>query len=707
MHNTKYFESKRHATWLELFFDLILVVTIGDVTHILSHTHEGHLDPLQFWKFVLIFIPLWWVWASHTMYANRFDADDRKHRLATLFIMFLLIIISGLIGQRFLASFEAIVVCYVSSKYIIAMMYFVSKHRHQESVGLTTVVGRVILAGATISLASLLFPAPQQYVVFYLGILFDLLAFIFFLPQRLQLIPVHTEHLIVRVGLLTIIMLGESVISLSTGLADISWTVERLLTAATGFVMISSIWWVYFDSFHLLSEQKLTTGHSILYSHLFVFIGLSILANLIRHAILDDMVVSDFRVLSVIGAVCFFIGKQYGYFMERPELRSQLVVNTLVVFVLTGFALLLPRTGYILLGLTAAVICYAFLSLRYLNVPPRASRPSAQQRYHRRPAMSDTASSPDTMRGWVIRAYGEKMVLMDDLPVPTPGPHDILMQMRSAEVGDWDDLVRTGAWDMERPFPLILGLAGAGRIAAVGTAVTGFSENQQVYAYNYPLHDNGAWAEFMLVPETYVTPIPASLTPIEAGGVPIIGLTAHEALIDVLHVTGDDVMLINAAAGGVGHIAVQLASHLGAQVVATASRRNHDFVAGLGAASVIDYDATGDVAKAIRDQYPGGVDKALNCVSGKVANDYVAAVKDGGKIVDLPGAVSVHRPGVKIISDYVVRGNRARLADVTRLFDTGALRLVIHEIVPFDEAQHALDLVLSRHVRGKVVLRIT
>jgi low temperature requirement protein LtrA len=370
MHNTKYFEPNRRATWLELFFDLIFVVTISDVTHILSHTREGHLDPLQFWKFVLIFIPLWWIWASHTMYANRFDADDRKHRLATLFIMFLLIIISGLIDQRFPASFEAIIVCYVGSKYIIAMMYFVSKYRHKESVELTTAVGWVIVTGATISLASILFPAPQRYVVFYLGIPFDLVAFIFFLPRRLQVIPVHTEHLIERVGLLTIIILGESVSSLSAGLANISWTVERLLTAATGFMMISGIWWVYFNSFHLLTKQKLTTGHSVLYSHFFVFIGLSILASLIRHAILGDMVVSDFRVLSVIGAVCFFIGKQYGYFMERPELRPQLVVNTLAVFVLTGFALLLPRTGYILLGLTATVICYAFLSLRYLNVPP-------------------------------------------------------------------------------------------------------------------------------------------------------------------------------------------------------------------------------------------------------------------------------------------------------------------------------------------------
>jgi low temperature requirement protein LtrA len=328
---------------------------------------------------VLVFTPLWWIWASHTIYANRFDADDRKHRLATLLLMFLLTIISGLIGPRFLASFDAIVICYAGSKYIIATMYFVSQRRHREGEELTRAVGWVIVAGATVSLASVLFPAPQRYVVFYLGILFDLLAFVFFLRRRLEVIPVHTEHLIERVGLLTIIILGESVSSLSIGLANISWTAEKLLSAVTGFVMISSIWWVYFDSFHLLTRQKLTTGHSVLYSHFFVFIGLSILASLIRHAILDDMALSDFRVLSIIGAVCFFIGKQYAYFMECPELRSQLVINTLVVFVLGGLSLLLPDTGYILLGLTCAVICYAFLSLTYLNIS-RAPHAHARDR---------------------------------------------------------------------------------------------------------------------------------------------------------------------------------------------------------------------------------------------------------------------------------------------------------------------------------------
>jgi NADPH:quinone reductase-like Zn-dependent oxidoreductase len=320
--------------------------------------------------------------------------------------------------------------------------------------------------------------------------------------------------------------------------------------------------------------------------------------------------------------------------------------------------------------------------------------------------MTDTGPSTDTMRGWAINGYGDPMVLMD-LPIPKPGPRDILIRMRGAEVGDWDELVRTGEWDMERPFPLVLGLGGSGDVASVGSAVSEFAEGQLVYAYSYPLYHNGAWAEYMLVPEHYLARAPAQLDPVEAGGVPIVGLTAHETLTDVLGVTNGDVVLINAAAGGVGHLAVQLASFLGARVVATAGPRNHDFLTGLGAETVIDYTEADDVAKAIRARYPDGVDKALNCVSGEAANDYVWALKDGGKMVDLPGAISVQRPMVQIISDYVVRGDGARLAKLTRLFDDGALKLTVHAVVPFAEAQDALDMVLAKHVRGKVVLQIS
>jgi NADPH:quinone reductase-like Zn-dependent oxidoreductase len=241
----------------------------------------------------------------------------------------------------------------------------------------------------------------------------------------------------------------------------------------------------------------------------------------------------------------------------------------------------------------------------------------------------------------------------------------------------------------------------------VGGQVKDFAEGQYVYAYSYPLADNGSWAQYMLVPDNYVARVPTSIAPLEAGGLPIAGLSAHESVIDLLGVKEDEIVLVSAGAGGVGHIAVQIASLFGARVGATASRRNHDFLADLGAEAVIDYTEEDDLTRAILAVFPGGVDKVLNCVRGEDANDYVWALKDGGKMVDLPGSVSVDRPAVKIISNHVVRGDGARLAELARLFDDGALQVAIHDIVPFADARDALDEVLTGHVRGKVVLRIT
>ena len=218
--------------------------------------------------------------------------------------------------------------------------------------------------------------------------------------------------------------------------------------------------------------------------------------------------------------------------------------------------------------------------------------------------MSKRGTRKATMRAWAINAYGgpERMQIME-LPVPEPGPDDVLIRMAGAEVGDWDILVRDGSWPMGRPFPLVLGLAGSGTVAALGDKVTEFGEDDPVYAYSYPLYDNGAWAEYMLVPTSYAARAPSSLDLTRAGGVPIVGLTAHETLTDILEVHRGDVVLITAAAGGVGHLAVQIASRLGGRVIATASRRNEAFVRGLGAEAVIDYQSE-DLLEAIRSRYP-------------------------------------------------------------------------------------------------------
>lgn len=370
MKDLRYFDPHRHATWLELFFDLIFVVALRDAGEILSETHEGRIAPQQFLHFVLVFLPLWWIWAGHTIYANRFDTDSRLHRLSTLLIMFLLIVISAQISASAEDHYALAVACYCGARLIIAVMYLVSKRKHHDRGGFATTVGTVFAVGAAISLSSVLLEPPWSYLVFQGGILFDMVALVL-LNRRLHLVPAHTPHLVERLGLLTIIMLGESVISISAALADIAWNRSNVIAAVSGFVMVSAIWWIYYDSFHLLEKRKLTTGHSILYSHFFLFVGLAILAALIRHAILGGLAPGDFRLLAAAGTVLFFLGKQYGYYMEVPELRPYLLSNTAAVFALTALVLALPL-GLVamLVGITATMICYVLLNLRYRHLVP-------------------------------------------------------------------------------------------------------------------------------------------------------------------------------------------------------------------------------------------------------------------------------------------------------------------------------------------------
>ncbi len=369
MKDLRYFDPHRRATWLELFFDLIFVVALSDASKILSQAHEGHIGAQQFLRFVLVFLPLWWIWAGHTIYANRFDTDSRQHRLSTLLVMFLLIVISAQLSAGGAQEHYALAVAgYCGARLIIAAMYFVSRRKHHDRGGFATTVGTVFAVGAAISLSSVLLEPPWSYLVFYAGIVFDMAALVL-LNRRLHIVPAHTPHLVERVGLLTIIMLGESVISISAALAGIAWNQSNVIAAVSGFVMVSAIWWIYYDSFHLLEHRKLATGHSILYSHFFLFVGLAILASLIRHAILDDLAPGDFRQLAAAGTVLFFLGKQYGYYMEVPELRPYLLSNTAAVFALTAIVLMLPLgLGAMLVGLTGTMICYVLLNLRYRHL---------------------------------------------------------------------------------------------------------------------------------------------------------------------------------------------------------------------------------------------------------------------------------------------------------------------------------------------------
>lgn len=365
MKSLKYYEKNRHATWLELFFDLIFVVAIGKVTHTLEHVHQGHFEHEQLWTFLLLFIPLWWIWSSHTIYSNRYDTDSNLQRLATLFIMLLLIVLSARIGEDLETNYTLVITCYFGMRAIISMMYILPISKLDSRSESSSRLGLALLVSATVSLSSIFFDSPMRYLVAYIGIFLDIL-FPVFSWGTVKPLPAHTEHLTERLGLLTLILLGESVFSLSGGLSSIQWDHYNVTTAITGFIMICSIWWIYFDSFYLLKENDSSiSGHSLIYSHLFLFIGLALLANLIRHAILKDIAILDFRIMSFIGMALFFLGKQYGYFIAVSKIRKYIIQNTLIVLSLSGLVIFLPRVDYILYGLTATMICYVFLNFRY------------------------------------------------------------------------------------------------------------------------------------------------------------------------------------------------------------------------------------------------------------------------------------------------------------------------------------------------------
>jgi NADPH:quinone reductase-like Zn-dependent oxidoreductase len=164
-------------------------------------------------------------------------------------------------------------------------------------------------------------------------------------------------------------------------------------------------------------------------------------------------------------------------------------------------------------------------------------------------------------------------------------------------------------------------------------------------------------------------------------------------------------VLITAAAGGVGHLAVQIALFLGAHVIATTGPRNIDFVRSLGAELVIDYTRE-DPVDAILQRHPQGVAKILNGVSGEEANALVQLLPPGGHLVDLPGTITATRPKVRIDTGYVVRGDGERLAKISRMIDAGELAPEISQAFAFEDAPAALERVLAKHVRGKIALKI-
>jgi low temperature requirement protein LtrA len=353
-------EMIRKATWLELFYDLIFVVAIAKAVHVLGHVHDGHISPEYYLKYVLMMIPLWWAWTGHTLFANRYDMDNVSNRLLTFAQMFCAVSMAVFIDPDFEGTYKGFLFSYVAFRGLLVVMYWNVVTTTESDAIVTRYLGAGFTVGLLICLSSLLFDGIWKYVVIYAGIAFDMLVPLI-LRRHLKNAPVQSHHLPERFGLLTIILLGESVASLVLSLKSVSISSEIVTAALSGFVWIGTIWWIYYENLeHRIYGRSLGTGQAIIFLHLLIFIGLGGIANTIRFAIEPALSLIDYKLLAGMATLVFLIALELLHLIYHPKTeRAQVIRNGAIVLALVLAVLLLSPTHLVtILAITAIFVAY-------------------------------------------------------------------------------------------------------------------------------------------------------------------------------------------------------------------------------------------------------------------------------------------------------------------------------------------------------------
>lgn len=331
------------------------------------------------------------------------------------------------------------------------------------------------------------------------------------------------------------------------------------------------------------------------------------------------------------------------------------------------------------------------------------------------------------MKAVLMRAPGGPEVLaLDEMPVPAPGPGELRVRLHAAGVNPLDAKVRRLHMFHPDNLPAVLGCDGAGTVDAVGDGVRRFRPGDEVYFFDNGIGGApGSYAEYTLVREDYAAHKPTRLSMIEAAAAPLVLITAWEALVDRIGLKAGETILIHGGAGGVGHVAVQLARHLGARVATTVSGADKAaFVRQLGAELAIDYRGE-DFVQGTLDWTGGrGADVVLDTVGGATFRRSFDAVRLYGRVATLlstpcePADVDKARLRNLVIG-YVQmtaplflglherRCEQARiLEEGARLFDDGSLKVAVGEVLPLDAAAAAHRLIEQGGMTGKLVLRV-
>ena len=332
------------------------------------------------------------------------------------------------------------------------------------------------------------------------------------------------------------------------------------------------------------------------------------------------------------------------------------------------------------------------------------------------------------MKAFVVDKYKKKGALrLANVPEPQLRDSDVLVRIQGAAVNLLDSKVRDGEFKLLLPYrtPFILGHDVAGTVVRTGAKAGRFKVGDAVYARPRD-HRVGTFAEFIAIDEADVALKPRNLDMTEAASIPLVGLTAWQALVEVGKVKPGQKVFIQAGSGGVGAIAIQLAKHLGATVATTTSAKNAELVRSLGADVVIDYN-TQDF-----EQVLSGYDLVLNSQDAKTLEKSLRVLKPGGLLISISGPPDPAfakeaglNPFLKLVMYLLSRGVRKKakalgvrysflfmraqgqqLSEITRLIESGVIRPVIDKVYPFEKTGDALAYVETGRAKGKVVIKV-
>ncbi|GAB3961793.1 NADP-dependent oxidoreductase [Actinoallomurus acanthiterrae] len=309
----------------------------------------------------------------------------------------------------------------------------------------------------------------------------------------------------------------------------------------------------------------------------------------------------------------------------------------------------------------------------------------------------------ETMRALVATTYGGPEVLrIAEVARPEPGAGEVLVRVAAAGTNPADSVARAGLirdWFGEGPY--VWGWDVSGVVTAVGPGVVRFAPGDQVFGMPRFPQPAGGYAEYVRAPAHELAAKPDGMDHMAAAALPMCGLTALQTL-DLAGVSPRQRVLVNGAAGGVGHLAVQLAKTHGAQVIGVAREVNHPFLKSIGADDAVDYTTT-RVADAFDD-----LDVVIDCVGD---DGLVATLRRGGVFVCVPGAAQGRGPleeaaeasGVRVVR-HVVHPDGAGLARLAQLVESGSLSVAVSRTLPLEEGAVAHELLDTGHTRGKIVL---